>query len=132
HTRSKRDWSSDVCSSDLDGERGGARRAAVLRYAGLDPLLPRRLPAGARPVEGERRRAAGKPRDPVPPRHGRTQDRRPRNGPEEFGGGGGISEELRRQTGGSRGSPTTAITRRGSVTPCGMRDLSITTATLNI
>src|SRR5437868_10280142 len=31
HTRSKRDWSSDVCSSDLAVERWGATPAAALR-----------------------------------------------------------------------------------------------------
>src|SRR5699024_11766376 len=31
HTRSKRDWSSDVCSSDLGPRGGGPGRAAVLR-----------------------------------------------------------------------------------------------------
>src|SRR5699024_11910508 len=29
HTRSKRDWSSDVCSSDLDGSTGGGRAHRV-------------------------------------------------------------------------------------------------------
>src|SRR5437868_6003808 len=30
HTNSKRDWSSDVCSSDLDGRRTGDPRSIVL------------------------------------------------------------------------------------------------------
>src|SRR5699024_12003643 len=34
HTRSKRDWSSDVCSSDLAQSRSGAR-AAGLHFAAL-------------------------------------------------------------------------------------------------
>src|SRR5713101_7955211 len=41
-----------------DGEGGGARRAAVLRYAWLDPLQTGRVPAGARPLEGKRYQAS--------------------------------------------------------------------------
>src|SRR5207249_7668166 len=41
HTRSKRDWSSDVCSSDLD-----KWRAAGVR------LVEERVAAGPRPLEG--------------------------------------------------------------------------------
>src|SRR3546814_17050255 len=35
------DWSSDVCSSDLGGGRGPARRRSDLPRHGLRPLLPR-------------------------------------------------------------------------------------------
>src|SRR5207249_8612303 len=37
-TRSKRDWSSDVCSSDLD--RGAAPARAALRAPSLRPAVP--------------------------------------------------------------------------------------------
>src|SRR5699024_11372386 len=56
HTRSKRDWSSDVCSSDLRFRRGGLGprplRLGFLRNGGLLPrgflrLLLRRVLAGS-------------------------------------------------------------------------------------
>src|SRR6266513_27079 len=54
HTRSKRDWSSDVCSSDLDGgldaiETGGAnlaRHLGIVREFGLNAVVAvNRFPA---------------------------------------------------------------------------------------
>src|SRR5699024_12091193 len=39
HTRSKRDWSSDVCSSDLIGEAGNWSEPGKLDY-GLQKLVP--------------------------------------------------------------------------------------------
>src|SRR5207245_6557845 len=56
HTRCYRDWSSDVCSSDLDAERAGPRgrgarelppRAAVPRPEALAPRGPPRAGRGA-------------------------------------------------------------------------------------
>src|SRR5690606_39826522 len=35
HTRFSRDWSSDVCSSDLEGVEAGARRPGLLPGGGL-------------------------------------------------------------------------------------------------
>src|SRR5206468_7942046 len=48
HTRSDRDWSSDVCSSDLD-EPG---RAAACRAAGAARRIPRVARAAEHLVEG--------------------------------------------------------------------------------
>src|SRR5207249_8420934 len=51
HTRSKRDWSSDVCSSDLEPavQLGGERKARVVGDAAAP--VPR-LARGRNPVEG--------------------------------------------------------------------------------
>src|SRR5207249_5875154 len=58
HTRSKRDWSSDVCSSDLAGVRGHRREPAVLggERAGARVPGPPEAPARA---GGAGRRANG-------------------------------------------------------------------------
>src|SRR5690349_23627280 len=59
HTRSLRDWSSDVCSSDL------------LSDAGSDPIRRRRLETGHRPRRGElaaRRRVGDRLRQQGPRR----------------------------------------------------------------
>src|SRR5690606_41066470 len=54
HTRFSRDWSSDVCSSDLAGAREAARRlreadpAAMRRWARPLPADPPRRPRAAR------------------------------------------------------------------------------------
>src|SRR5207249_7256287 len=72
HTRSKRDWSSDVCSSDLPlCERNAAvdRRAGDLEEAILRLTGPgRRRHGGRKPGDGElsssdRRQRAAKPRE---------------------------------------------------------------------
>src|SRR5207253_7794529 len=42
HTRWPRDWSSDVCSSDLNARR--ARVAELLRAVGMDESAARRFP----------------------------------------------------------------------------------------
>src|SRR6266849_9625811 len=61
HTRSTRDWSSDVCSSDLRGSpcrspggrpRSGASRSATTRHS--------REGAGSRPIRGECRSGTGR------------------------------------------------------------------------
>src|SRR5206468_7638698 len=66
HTRSDRDWSSDVCSSDLTGEIQLARRGADLA-SWISPLLPIRdassivlklLREGGKPVKHVAHRAA--------------------------------------------------------------------------
>src|SRR5699024_12208471 len=45
HTRSKRDWSSDVCSSDLPGDVGGASIGALAKSAGVSASTISRLAA---------------------------------------------------------------------------------------
>src|SRR5699024_11621805 len=59
HTRSKRDWSSDVCSSDLGGEQGvdavaHIGRRVVARHGKGDKLLFH----NGTPLFGKRRRGA--------------------------------------------------------------------------
>src|SRR5437868_15338575 len=92
HTRSKRDWSPDVCSSDLGGcrpARGAPPRAA---RAGRHPPRARRDRA-ARPAVARR----------VP--EGRSEERRV--GKEcRTRGGGEESEKERRRGGGWRGCTT--------------------------
>src|SRR5699024_2445169 len=46
HTRSKRDWSSDVCSSDLRGRAGGAYGNVGGPWQGIGVASPRRRSAG--------------------------------------------------------------------------------------
>src|SRR5699024_10374236 len=92
HTRSKRDWSSDVCSSDLahepgaqgpgDREPGGPFRAlpaapSALRARGtadgagaVEQQRPRRLDPPLRPQHGRARDGTAAP---VPRRHGRRR-----------------------------------------------------------
>src|SRR5207237_7761469 len=62
HTRFKCDWSSDVCSSDLDddGARGGVGElrpveALVLARHDREEALRRDEPSGAAPRRGEQR-----------------------------------------------------------------------------
>src|SRR6266542_633013 len=61
HTRCYRDWSSDVCSSDLDGGRGDLRilrdRQAPERYAADDHEHDRHHGGEDRPVDEEMRDA---------------------------------------------------------------------------
>src|SRR5438067_5538377 len=75
HTRSKRDWSSDVCSSDLDGHAGAARgcegagdRGRAGHEAGAHALVRAALPAvrrllravaAAAPVDAQEQGDAG-------------------------------------------------------------------------
>src|SRR5699024_11667661 len=53
HTRSKRDWSSDVCSSDLEQARQSGCFAVAMDVdaAGLPFLKNRNPPAGSKSVE---------------------------------------------------------------------------------
>src|ERR1043166_9885805 len=126
----KRDWSSDVCSSDLAGgggglgaERGGglARAGDALSGAGAEPgdagAAQRRLPAvppgGRAGRPGARRRQGGRARGGVPRRGARvgTRDRierpvhiRPLRAGRGEGGGGGPRAGVRR-AGGARAPP---------------------------
>src|SRR5699024_2338381 len=62
HTRSKRDWSSDVCSSDLGRARGAAARNAAAHHRGL----PRGAARGGGPAHpGLPHRPRRGPREPV-------------------------------------------------------------------
>src|SRR2546422_5019014 len=64
HTRCSRDWSSDVCSSDLNGPAGGGRRRPAEGIAGWGPSRSRSGPDGeaARvgPAPGALHAAAGR------------------------------------------------------------------------
>src|SRR5215469_17843584 len=60
HTRSLRDWSSDVCSSDLGD--------AELRLTFRDSAGREVRTLTARPGDEDRKPEKGKPKDPVPPR----------------------------------------------------------------
>src|SRR5437868_3331146 len=82
HTRSKRDWSSDVCSSDLRRalERQGACAACPLAARSLDGRRPRDHPRAPACAAGEGLRAEGgsaAARDaPRRPRHRLAADRK--------------------------------------------------------
>src|SRR5207249_7270734 len=67
HTRSKRDWSSDVCSSDLEvaARSGKDGRTKVLRYTSLQSS---QLPDGVRVINHLRQQA--------PDVDGRSEERR--------------------------------------------------------
>src|SRR5207249_9350394 len=81
HTRSKRDWSSDVCSSDLIA--GHADPQADQRGRRFDaPRVPARLHAPA--TQGERAGRGGL-REGAPARSDRSEERRV--GKEESGRG---------------------------------------------
>src|SRR5256885_6628328 len=74
HTRLQGDWSSDVCSSDLELEAGlvAPARQGRLRARPTLPQTPRRLGAPAR--RGRRRAPPILPRTPLEP--GRSEERR--------------------------------------------------------
>src|SRR5207253_3542586 len=89
HTRWPRDWSSDVCSSDLgNGPRGDVAEPALVRAAGLRRrALGRRAPGAGRARRGVRGRgaacrvrvvlmAAGRRGAPEPLRAARSEERR--------------------------------------------------------
>src|SRR3712207_973711 len=76
HTRYWRDWSSDVCSSDL-GPGGAGRRAR--RGADRAAAVPRRELHGRRPDLLVRGRHAGRVRQPVRGGPGRLDHRRGRD-----------------------------------------------------
>src|SRR5690606_39295677 len=44
HTRFSRDWSSDVCSSDLTSQNAAAKVAELMERVGLDASFAERLP----------------------------------------------------------------------------------------
>src|SRR5690606_28723275 len=83
HTRFERDWSSDVCSSDLDGRAGGQRREHGPGPRGLGPVrddpAARRVAGGPAPGQedqGDTGRETGGRRDGAPPLAGRKEDMR--------------------------------------------------------
>src|SRR5699024_11311742 len=55
HTRSKRDWSSDVCSSDLAQPAGGHREPGAVRCSGAGLRRRGRRPVAVRGRSEERR-----------------------------------------------------------------------------
>src|SRR5690606_40819326 len=71
HTRFSRDWSSDVCSSDLPEGRRRRSCCCSPRSSALPPLREGSLPEGLRPRRGLR----AKPRA-RPPEGGRSEERR--------------------------------------------------------
>src|SRR5699024_11577325 len=92
HTRSKRDWSSDVCSSDLPCSRSPPRvRGKVSdmeRIAGIRGITPAR--AGKRQAScGQRSRRRDHPR-------ARSEERRVGK---EWRSGGGRGHEKKQETG---------------------------------
>src|SRR5699024_11561992 len=70
HTRSKRDWSSDVCSSDLERYQPNAAQAEHRRQ----PIVDRGPPAQQRPVEKRHQNAIDRGEKGVFPR--RSEERR--------------------------------------------------------
>src|SRR5207249_9248792 len=89
HTRSKRDWSSDVCSSDL----------STSRTSMPDQRVPHRLPPG---VAGHRRTAGrGRRRAAARARRARQIGRAScRERVEVWGGGGAFKKKYKRKYGG--------------------------------
>src|SRR3546814_9352327 len=78
------DWSSDVCSSDLDGEEGAGERTAGVRHLPRPPdprARPRRQdrqdearPPWRQPPGEEPRHRQGRDHQPEPRLHGRYRD----------------------------------------------------------
>src|SRR5207247_8244082 len=95
HTSSTRDWSSDVCSSDLRLDvvclsRGAGLSESLRRGAGQPRIRHLAPPQGAVPVPRLfHLQFASGPGDVVSPARGRSEERRVGNGGGGGGGGGG-------------------------------------------